>query len=65
MQSKGYTDIMVATVEVFQGKEKPIILASTVRCQVGGIGFLKNPKVFMNVFILNIYFYLNSILFSV
>lgn len=47
---------MVATVELFQGKEKPIILVSTTRCQMGGIGFLNSPQV--------IYFMIHYLLVS-
>lgn len=38
-------NIMTASVELFQGKEKPIIIISTVRSGQQGIGFLNNPKV--------------------
>lgn len=36
---------MVSTVEMFQGKEKPIIIVSTVRSGNMGVGFLNNQKV--------------------
>lgn len=37
--------IMVATVEMFQGQEKPIMLVSIARSKMGGIGFLRSPQV--------------------
>lgn len=36
---------MTASVELFQGKEKPVIIVSTVRSGHQGVGFLDNPKV--------------------
>lgn len=45
LKNKGLKHIMVATVEKFQGQEKPIILVSTTRCKMGGIGFLRSPQV--------------------
>jgi helicase MOV-10 len=41
----GWTDIEVGTVEIFQGREKPIIIVSTVRSGAPNVGFLNNPKV--------------------
>lgn len=38
-------NIMTASVELFQGKEKSVIIVSTVRSGQQGIGFLDNPKV--------------------
>lgn len=40
----GLPEITVGTAEVFQGKEKPIIIVSTVRSG-NGLGFVSNPKV--------------------
>lgn len=42
----GYKDIQIGSVEIFQGKEKPIIIVSTVRSQMNNIGFLDSKKVF-------------------
>lgn len=42
----GYKDIQIGSVEVFQGKEKPIIIVSTVRSQMNSIGFLDSKKVY-------------------
>lgn len=36
---------MTASVELFQGKEKSVIIISTVRSGQQDIGFLNNPKV--------------------
>lgn len=36
---------MTASVEMFQGKEKPVIIVSTVRTGRQGIGFLNSPQV--------------------
>jgi helicase MOV-10 len=38
-------DIEVGTVETFQGREKPVIIISTVRSGTDNVGFLNNPKV--------------------
>lgn len=46
--------IMVATVEKFQAKERPIIIVSTTRSQMGGIGFLRDPKVSYYIYIYGI-----------
>lgn len=40
----GFNDVTVGTAEVFQGKEKPIMLISTVRSN-GHLGFLAEPRV--------------------
>lgn len=40
----GLPEITVGTAEVFQGKEKPIIIVSTVRSG-NGLGFVVDPKV--------------------
>ncbi|KAG4067906.1 hypothetical protein HA402_010592 [Bradysia odoriphaga] len=39
---KGWRDIMISSVEQYQGKEKKIIIVSTVRSQSDNIGFLNN-----------------------
>lgn len=36
---------MTSSVELFQGKEKPVIIVSTVRTGRQGIGFLDSPQV--------------------
>lgn len=41
----GFEEIMVGSAEIFQGKEKPIILVSTVRTTDVSIGFVKDPRV--------------------
>ena len=52
LERKGWHDISVGTVEIFQGQEKSIIIVSTVRSvllQHDGkfhIGFLSHEKVF-------------------
>lgn len=38
------SEITVGTAEIFQGKEKPIIIVSTVRSG-NGLGFVRDPKV--------------------
>lgn len=42
---KGWRDIMISSVEQFQGKEKKIIIVSTVRSKSDNIGFLNNFRV--------------------
>lgn len=44
-RKKGWRDIMIASVEQFQGKEKKIIIVSTVRSKSDNIGFLNNFRV--------------------
>lgn len=44
---RGWDGIQTGSVEVFQGKEKPIIIVSLVRSDGHKIGFLNNPKVFI------------------
>jgi helicase MOV-10 len=40
-----WNDIEVGTVETYQGREKPVIIISTVRSGGDNVGFLNNPKV--------------------
>lgn len=40
----GYDEVTVGTAEVFQGKEKPIMIVSTVRSN-GELGFVAEPRV--------------------
>lgn len=42
---KGWPEIKIGSVEVFQGQEKPIIIVSTVRSNMNNIGFLESKKV--------------------
>lgn len=42
---KGWRNILISSVELLQGKEKPIIIVSTVRSQSKSIGFLDNFRV--------------------
>ena len=42
---RGYTDITVGSTEISQGREKPIIIVSTVRTG-DGLGFVGNAKRF-------------------
>ncbi|KAI8909669.1 P-loop containing nucleoside triphosphate hydrolase protein [Gorgonomyces haynaldii] len=54
LKAKGYAGIDVGTVESFQGREKPVIIISTVRSTVDylehdaqfNLGFLRDPKRF-------------------
>lgn len=39
-----FDEIMVGTAEIFQGKEKPIMIVSTVRTD-GQLGFVSEPRV--------------------
>ena len=41
---KTYPDIEIGTVDYYQGREKKIIIFSTVRSKTWSIGFLKNEK---------------------
>lgn len=40
----GFRDVTIGTAEVFQGREKPIIILSTVRTG-GALGFVDNKQV--------------------
>ncbi|XP_062564411.1 putative helicase MOV-10 [Armigeres subalbatus] len=43
-QRHGWNEIDVGSVEAFQGREKPIMILTTVRSGTSGIGFLSNVK---------------------
>lgn len=43
-QRHGWNDIEVGSVEAFQGREKPIMILTTVRSGTSGVGFLSNVK---------------------
>ncbi|XP_055631253.1 putative helicase MOV-10 [Toxorhynchites rutilus septentrionalis] len=43
-QRHGWNDIEIGSVEAFQGREKPIMLLTTVRSGTNGVGFLNNVK---------------------
>lgn len=44
-RDRGWDDLKVGTVNLFQGEEKPIIIVSTVRSGGQGVGFLGDWKV--------------------
>lgn len=43
-EKRGYNDITIGTAEVFQGKEKPVMMVSTVRTH-GVLGFIISEQV--------------------
>ncbi|XP_055599080.1 putative helicase MOV-10 [Uranotaenia lowii] len=43
-QQRGWNDIQVGSVESFQGREKAIMILTTVRSGTSGVGFLNNVK---------------------
>ncbi|XP_065080260.1 putative helicase MOV-10 [Ochlerotatus camptorhynchus] len=43
-QRHGWNEIDVGSVEAFQGREKPIMILTTVRSGTTGVGFLSNVK---------------------
>lgn len=61
LRSQGYDRIEVGTVEAFQGKEKRVIIISTVRANCGlfdydakfRLGFLVDEKVSVSVIVAN------------
>lgn len=44
-RAKKIPDLDVGSVEIFQGREKPIIIATTVRSNQKNIGFLRDFRV--------------------
>lgn len=40
-----FNDILIGTAETFQGKEKPVIIVSTVRSDERTLGFVNEPRV--------------------
>jgi helicase MOV-10 len=44
-REKRWPGIEVGTVETFQGREKPVVIISTVRSGTESVGFINNPKV--------------------
>lgn len=42
---KKFSDITIGTAETFQGKEKPVMIISTVRCDRKSLGFVNDPRV--------------------
>lgn len=40
-----WNDIEVGSVEQYQGREKQVIILTTVRSNTNNVGFLNNPKV--------------------
>lgn len=45
LDNRNWFDIEVGTAETFQGKEKPVVIMSTVRSRTKTIGFLNNIRV--------------------
>ncbi|XP_053685736.1 putative helicase mov-10-B.1 [Sabethes cyaneus] len=43
-QRHGWNEIQVGSVEAFQGREKPVMIMTTVRSGTSGVGFLSNSK---------------------
>lgn len=44
-KKQGWDEIEIGSVDTFQGKEKPVIIVTTVRSRMKSVGFLDNPKV--------------------
>lgn len=49
----GFSEIVVGSAEVFQGKEKPVMIVSTVRSGDIDMGFLSDKRVCETVFRMN------------
>jgi helicase MOV-10 len=45
LEQNEWAEVEVGTCETFQGREKPVIIISTVRSGSDKVGFLDNPKV--------------------
>ncbi|KAL5288852.1 MOV10.2 family protein [Megaselia abdita] len=45
LSNKGLYSIETGSTEIFQGKEKPVIIASTVRSNTKHVGFLQNKRI--------------------
>lgn len=43
-QRHGWNEIQIGSVEAFQGREKPVMILTTVRSGTNGVGFLSNTK---------------------
>lgn len=50
LESRNWFNIEVGSAETYQGKEKPIIIMSTVRSRTKTIGFLNNIRVCISIF---------------
>lgn len=44
-RGRKWNDITVGTAETFQGKEKPVMIVSTVRAGGKYLGFVNDPQV--------------------
>lgn len=55
LKKLGYSEIVVGSAEVFQGKEKPVIIVSTVRSGGIDLGFVSDKRV------QNYHFYINFV----
>lgn len=50
LEQRNWFDIDVGSAETYQGKEKPIVIMSTVRSNTKTIGFLNNIRVCIHIF---------------